>query len=188
MVGAPQRAPTGKFANTKREYVMNLLRSLVPFRDRQSVARPESGVVGSLHQEIDRLFDEVTRGFGAIAPTGNGNLIPRIDISETDNEYVITAELPGLERKDVDISLEDNVLTIRGEKKIESTQDDKDKNVHVAERSYGIFLRMLELPMTVDPASVHATMSNGVLKITIPKPARSESKKIEVKEETQKAA
>jgi HSP20 family protein len=164
------------------------LRSLVPFRDRQNVAGPEAGAFGSLHQEIDRLFDEFTRGFGMVAPSGNGNLMPSIDISETDNEYVITAELPGLERKDVDISLEDNILTIRGEKKIEKTEDDKDKNVHVAERRYGVFLRMLELPVSVDPSSVQATMSNGVLKITIPKPAQSESKKIEVKEETKKAA
>jgi HSP20 family protein len=95
---------------------------------------------------------------------------------------VITTELPGLERKDVEISLEDNVLTIRGEKKIEASPDDKNKNVHVSERSYGVFYRVLELPGKVDPASVQATMSKGVLKITIPKPAQPESKKIEVKE------
>jgi HSP20 family protein len=109
-----------------------------------------------------------------------------MDISETDKEFVITAEMPGLERKDVEVSLEDNVLTIRGEKKQEISPDDKDKNknkdVHVSERSYGIFYRVLELPTKVDPASVHATMSNGVLKITMPKPARPEAKKIEVKE------
>jgi HSP20 family protein len=87
-----------------------------------------------------------------------------------------------MERKDVEISLEDNVLTIRGEKKIEASPDDKNKNVHVSERSYGVFYRVLELPGKVDPASVQATMSKGVLKITIPKPAQPESKKIEVKE------
>jgi HSP20 family protein len=113
---------------------------------------------------------------------GNASLMPSMDITETEKEFVITAELPGLERKDVEISLEDNVLTIRGEKKSETKPDDKNKNVHVSERSYGVFYRVLELPTKVDPSSVQATMSKGVLKITIPKPARPESKKIEVQE------
>jgi HSP20 family protein len=97
------------------------LRSLAPFRSRSSaVARPPEVVgLGSLQQEIDRLLDDFARGFGALAPQGNGSLIPSIDIAETDKEIEITAELPGLERKDIDISLDGNVLTIRGEKKIE---------------------------------------------------------------------
>ena len=73
-------------------------------------------------------------------------------------------------------------MTIRGEKKVESEQDDKNKNYHLTERSYGVFYRVLQLPPGVDPSKIQATMSNGVLKITIPKPARSEAKKIEVKE------
>jgi HSP20 family protein len=165
------------------------LRALVPFRDRQSLARPDVNVFGPLQREVDRLFDEFAHGFGALAMSGNSGLatlMPSMDISESEKEFVLTAELPGLERKDVDISLEDNVLTIRGEKKMEASPDDKDKdknkNVHVSERSYGVFYRVLELPFPVDPASVQATMSKGVLKITIPKPARPESKKIEVKE------
>ena len=112
----------------------------------------------------------------------NGSLMPSMEVTETDKELVITAELPGLERKGVDISLEENVLTIRGEKKNESSPDDKTKNVHVSERSYGVFYRILEVPSGIDPSSVQATMSNGVLKITIPKPARAQAKKIEVKE------
>lgn len=157
------------------------VRSLIPFRDRQSLARPDLGM-WSLQREVDRLFDEFGRGFGTLAVPGNGSLLPSMDISETDKEYVITAELPGLERKDVEVSLEDNVLTIRGEKKIETPPDAENKNVHVSERSYGVFYRALELPASVDPATVQATMSKGVLKITIPKPAESEPKKIEVKE------
>jgi HSP20 family protein len=156
------------------------LRALVPFRDRQGLARPEFGVFGSLQREVDRLFDDFARS--TLAMAGNGSLMPSMDITETEKEFVITAELPGLERKDVEISLEDNVLTIRGEKKIETSPDDKNKNVHVNERSYGVFYRVLELPASVDPSSVQATMSKGVLKITIPKPARPESKKIEIKE------
>ena len=156
------------------------LRALVPFRDRQGLARPEFGVFGSLQREVDRLFDDFARS--TLAMAGNGSLMPSMDITETEKEFVITAELPGLERKDVEISLEDNVLTIRGEKKSETKPDDKNKNVHISERSYGVFYRVLELPTKVDPSSVQATMSKGVLKITIPKPARPESKKIEVQE------
>lgn len=158
------------------------LRTLVPFRDRRTLAQPDLYVVGSLQREVERLFDDFARGFGVPGAVGNGSLMPSMDITETDKEYVITAELPGLERKDVDIALEDNILTIRGEKKAESAPDEKNKNVHVSERSYGLFYRVLELPGHVDPASVQATMSKGVLKITIPKPARPETKKIEVKE------
>jgi HSP20 family protein len=161
------------------------MRSMVPFRQR-SLVQPDLSMFGTLQSQVDRLFDDFARGFGTLAGNGNGALMPNMDISETDKEFVITAEMPGLERKDVEVSLEDNVLTIRGEKKQEISPDDKDenkdKNVHVSERSYGIFYRVLELPTKVDPASVQATMSNGVLKVTIPKPSRPEAKKIEVKE------
>jgi HSP20 family protein len=158
------------------------LRALVPFASRSNATRPEAGSFGTLHREIDRLFDDFTRGFGFGTPMTN-NLLPSIDVTETDKEIVITAELPGLERKDVDVTLEDNILTIRGEKRIETEpKDDKTKNVHVSERAYGVFYRMLELPTGIDPSTVQATMSKGVLKVTIPKPARSETKKIDVKE------
>jgi HSP20 family protein len=164
------------------ETAMNL-RSLVPSRDRANLARPDVVVFGSLQREIDRLFDDFTRGLGLTQVPGN--LVPSIDVNETDKEIEITAELPGLERKDVEISLEGNVLTIRGEKKVEAEQKDgKDpnKNYHVTERRYGVFYRVLELPPGIDPSAVQATMSNGVLKVTIRKPANAESKKIEVKE------
>jgi HSP20 family protein len=158
------------------------LRALVPFTSRSNATRPEASAFGTLHREIDRLFDDFTRGFGVGTPM-TSNVLPNIDVTETDKQIVITAELPGLERKDVDVTLEDNILTIRGEKKIEAEpKDDKTKNVHVSERAYGVFYRMLELPTGIDPSTVQATMSKGVLKVTIPKPAHSETKKIDVKE------
>ena len=166
------------------------LMSLVPFRDRNALARPETNMFGSLQREIDRLFDDFTRSLGMFGAQGL-NLVPSIDVTENEKEIDISVELPGLERKDVDISIEDDVLTIRGEKKVESEQKDDKKNVHLAERSYGVFYRVLQLPPGVEPSSIKATMANGVLKVTIPKPAKSEAKKIEVKEpakETAKAA
>jgi HSP20 family protein len=136
--------------------------------------RPDFGLFG-LHREIDRLFSEFARG-----ADGMQNIIPNIEISETDQAIEVSAEMPGLERQDVEISIDDDVLTIRGEKKIEESQ--KDKAVQHSERSYGVFMRMLQLPHGVDPSSVHATMSKGVLKVEIPKPAKSEPKKIEIEE------
>lgn len=155
------------------------LRSLVPSRDAGMLMRPDFGLFG-LHREIDRLFSEFSQGLG---PNGQ-QLVPNIEIAETDKAIEVTAEMPGLERKDVDISLEDDTLTIRGEKKVEQGTDGgkSDKNVQHSERSYGVFLRVLQLPPGIDPSSVQATMTNGVLKITIPKPAKPEPKKIEVKE------
>jgi len=101
-----------------------------------------------------------------------GSSYPSMNISETDKEIEITAEMPGLQRRDVESPLEGNVLTIRGEK----------RSHHLVERSYGVFYRMLELPAGVDPSTVQATMSKGILRITIPKPPNAAAKKIEVKE------
>jgi len=162
------------------------LKSLVPSRQQSNLARRDFNPFDLLQREIDRLFDDFGRGLAAPAGSGPAALIPDIEVAETDKQIEVTVELPGLERKDVDISLEGNTLTIRAEKKAETEQ--KDKNVQLSERSYGMFLRVLELPVTVDPSAVQATMSNGVLKISIPKPAQSQPKKIEVKEEPNQRA
>lgn len=155
------------------------LKSLMPSSERNDVARPAALLFGPLHREIDRLFSEFSQGPSAVQRS-SANLIPDIDVSETDKEIDISVEMPGLKRGDIEISLEDNVLTIRGEKRIEA--DRNDKNVFVNERAYGVFLRTIELPPGVESANITATMSNGVLKVTIPKPATAETKKIEVKE------
>jgi HSP20 family protein len=197
------------------------LRSLIPFQNRETPAPPAAFLFGPLHREIDRLFDDFARGLTAFGPQGQlsqglPTLMPKMDVTETDKEIEITVEMPGLERDDVEITLEDDVLTIRGEKverdegngsqpggdgskqarKEDKAQgqrqgqaaeaaeqaSEKNKSYHVAERSYGVFVRVLQLPPGIDPASVQATMSNGVLRIRIPKPANSATKKIEVKE------
>ena len=167
------------------------LRSLVPLGNAGTRVNPPANQFGSLQREIDRLFEDFTRGMDVLGQA-QVNLVPSMDVVENDKEIVITAEMPGLERKDVEISLEDDVLTIRGEKKVESEQGDQNKktdksnnggrNYHLSERSYGVFYRVLQMPSGVDPSKIQATMSNGVLKVTIPKPARSQAKKIEVKE------
>ena len=156
------------------------LKSLIPSRQRSDVATPETALFGPLHRQIDRLFDDFARGLAPLAGASGATLIPRIDVAETDKAIEISVELPGLQREDVEIALDDNVLTIRGESQVEEDRDDR--NVHVSERVYGAFYRSIELPPGVDPSSIDATMSNGVLKITVPKPANASPKKIEVKD------
>ena len=140
----------------------------------------------SLHREMNRLFDDVFRGAGVPAAAGSqgqgdvGNVVnASMNVSETDKEIRITAELPGVTEKDIDVSLDDDVLTIRGEKRFERT-DDKE-NFHFVERSYGTFQRSLRLPYAVDSEQVQASFENGILTVTVPKTGRQErSRRIQV--------
>lgn len=153
------------------------LRSLIPFGGRRtSLTRPEFHSFASLQREIDRLFEDVARGFPAVT---SASLAPSIDVSETDGEIEITAELPGLEEKDVEVTLEDQVLTIRGEKKAE--KEEKDKNYRITERSYGSFYRALELPHGITEKDIKASLANGVLKVILPKPKPANARKIDIK-------
>jgi HSP20 family protein len=102
-----------------------------------------------------------------------------MDVSETDKEIEITTELPGLEEKDIQLNMADNVLTIRGEKKNE--REEKEKDYHLVERSYGSFVRSVQLPDGVNADNIKAVMSKGVLKVTVPKPAPAQSRKIDIK-------
>jgi len=156
------------------------LRSLIPIGRSGDVARREYTPFWSLQREIDRLFDDFTRGFPSFSSAAGGQeLMPAMDVTETNTEIEVTAELPGLEEKDVQINLADNVLTIRGEKK--SERDEKTKDFRVVERSYGSFYRTLELPAGVDPDKIKASIAKGVLKVVVPKPAPAQFKTISVK-------
>jgi HSP20 family protein len=156
-------------------------KSLIPIgRERSSL--PSNLVpFASLQREIDRLFDDFGRNlfdFGR-SPADLPGDVPRTNVSETDKAIEITAELPGLEEKDVEINFADDVLTIRGERKEE--KEEKEKNYHVLERRYGAFARSVALPPGTDPNKIKATIDKGVLKVMIEKPAPKVAKKIEVK-------
>jgi HSP20 family protein len=106
-------------------------------------------------------------------------MMPQMDVSETDGELKICAELPGVSESDVDIRLEDDVLVIRGEKKFE--RKDEKENYHFVERSYGTFQRALRLPGPIEPERVQARFENGVLTVTVPKSQQQErSRRIRV--------
>jgi HSP20 family protein len=151
------------------------LQSLIPVGRDRGVARSEYNPFATLQREIDRLFDGLATNFSSFPARG---LVPSMDLSETDKEIEITAELPGLEEKDVQLNVTDNILTIRGEKKNE--REEKEKDYHLVERSYGSFTRSIQLPAGVNPDGIKAVMSKGVLKVTVPKPAPAQAKKIDI--------
>jgi len=136
----------------------------------------------SLHRDVNRLFDDVLRGGSNPASSDqNSNIIPaQVNVAETPEVFRITAELPGVTRDQVDVRLEDDVLTIRGEKRFERRDDKED--YHLVECSYGTVQRSLRLPYPVDPEQVQASFENGLLLITLPKSkAQDRSRRIEVR-------
>lgn len=130
----------------------------------------------SLHREVNRLFDDAFRGFGSglsgfgSAPAFGGGW-PSVEISDDDKQLKVTAELPGLEDKDVEVLLDDGVLTLKGEKRSET----EDREKQFTERYYGRFERRIPLGYDVEQDKVDARFKNGVLTITLPKTARAQS-------------
>ena len=128
----------------------------------------------SLRRDMERMFEDFSRDTGwGPAMTGMA-AAPRIDVSETDAELKIEAEMPGVDEKDVEVVLSDGRLTIRGEKKHE--KDEKKKDYHLVERSYGSFARSIGLPFAADPGKVKADFAKGVLTVTVPKPPEIKAK------------
>ena len=142
-----------------------------------------------LHREIDRLFDEAFRGFPSVFRGGLEwpeitpvMLTPSLDIKETDENYVVSVEIPGVAKEDVDIRIDGDTLTIHGEKKQEKKEDKE--NYHCVERHYGSFERMLTIPEDANADNIDAKFKDGVLTINIKRQAKSvpkEVKKVEVK-------
>jgi HSP20 family protein len=145
----------------------------------------------TLHQEMNRLFDDVLRG-GLVSSGGPGGnqtgalLAPHMEVSETDRELRIQAELPGVSEQDIEVSLNEDVLTIRAEKKQERKEERE--GVHFSERSFGTFQRSLRLPFQVNPDQVQARFANGVLSVTLPKmQAQQQSRRIQIQGAGQQA-
>jgi HSP20 family protein len=148
---------------------------LRPFGRRSDVAVGDNDPFTSLRREMDRLFDSFGRDVGWPAQGSRAAaMTPSVDVSESEGELKIDVDLPGVEEKDVDVAISDNVLTIKGEKKAE--REEKKKDFHLVERSYGSFSRSLTLPFAVDPDQAKATFKNGVLSISLPKPPEVQAK------------
>jgi len=139
-----------------------------PFRD-----------LRTLQEEVNRLFTgNLSRAFEDEG-IARGSWSPNVDIYENKEQIVLEAELPGMNREDFDLSVENNVITLRGERHFEK-QDEKD-NYHRVERAYGSFLRSFTLPNTVSTEGASAEYRNGVLRVVLPKREETRARKIEVK-------
>ncbi|MEJ6780980.1 Hsp20/alpha crystallin family protein [Aminobacter sp. Piv2-1] len=132
----------------------------------------------SLHREVNRLFDDVFRGFDSRLPAlgrfssfGGGGW-PNVEVSDGEKEIRVTAEVPGLEEKDIEVLLEDGVLTLKGEKRSET----EDKDRQFSERFYGRFERRIPLGYEVEDDKVSANFKNGVLTVALPKTERAQAK------------
>jgi len=134
--------------------------------------RRASSVAALGWNDFDRVFDQLWNGFANPAHVAPASFAPRVDFTETDTELRVAAELPGLEEKDIEVSLEDGVLTIRGERSAEQSADAK--GVRHVETFRGKFQRSLRLPSEVDADAVKAVYRNGILTVTLPKPPESQ--------------
>lgn len=135
--------------------------------------------LGTIQNEMNRLFNTF---FDTPAPTNAGTTlrrwVPAMDLIETEGEFVLRADLPGMSEGDVSIELEDNVLTISGERRTD--HEERAAGYYRVERSSGAFRRSLTLPEGVDPESVRAHFDRGVLEVTIPKPAQKMPRKVQI--------
>jgi len=132
----------------------------------------------SLQDEMTRLFSGVTGNAGGGEELTTGNWFPKVDIFENKDHLVLEAELPGMTRDDFDLSFENNVLTLKGERKFEKKTDEG--NYHRVERSYGSFARSFTLPQTVTAEGAVAEFDNGILHISLPKREEVKARKIEI--------
>ena len=138
-----------------------------PFRD-----------MNVLQDRMNRLFEDAGRGWRGSEPSATTAWSPAVDIFETEGEIVVKAELPGMERKDITLSLEKNVLTLKGERRFD--KETKEENYHRVERAYGGFSRSFSIPATVDDEKIRADYKDGVLKIILPKKEQLKPKQIQI--------
>lgn len=156
------------------------MNNLIPWKRRkgdQALQRhtEEGNPYAQLHRQIDDLFERFFHGwelpFESPMPStlgGSGGMsVPAVDVTETDDELQVTADLPGMTEKEIEVTLDEQSLTLRGEKRMD--REEKKRNWHVSERSYGSFQRTIPLPSGLDTSKIRANFKNGVLMVRLPK-------------------
>jgi len=132
----------------------------------------------TLREKMNRLFEDTFAARGEEKDLMASTWTPSVDIYETENEVVLTAEIPGIEDKDIEIKIEDNTLSIKGERKLE--KETKEENYHRIERAYGSFYRSFTIPHNVNQDEIQAEHESGVLKITMPKKPELKAQKVKI--------
>jgi len=132
----------------------------------------------TLREKMNRMFEDVFAGRSEDKDLTASTWAPAVDIFETESELVMTVEVPGIDEKDIEIKIEDNTLTLKGERKFE--KETKEENYHRIERSYGSFYRAFTLPNSIDPDKIQAEHENGVLKITMAKRLELKPRKVKI--------
>lgn len=158
------------------------IKSLIPFGFGSMPARG-TDPFGDLRREMDRLFDDFTKGWSLPETTGDGFLTPKVDVVETETGLEMTADLPGIDRKDIELDVTDGVLTLMAKREEAKEEKDEKKKFHLVERTSGTYLRRFPLPFEPAEDKVEATFDKGVLKVVVPRTPESATpvKKIEVK-------
>ena len=153
--------------------------NLIPWRNKGNGNGGMENTLTRFRDEMDDLFGRFLAGGPTQAAGAFGAAWPRMDLAETDKEVTVTAELPGVDPKQIEINVTGNVLTLRGEKKNE--REEKTRDYHYVERQYGSFHRSVQLPSSVEADKVDATYKDGVLTVKMPKHPAAQPKKITVK-------
>jgi len=151
------------------------MRSLTPYRPRSMEPFRSASPFLSFYRQANRLFEDVFREFDETREGMGSMLAPTVDVIQTEHDVRISAELPGVKEEDVDVSIDNDVLTIRAEKRIE--RDEEKDTRHVSERAFGTFQRSLRLPQSIDPDQVHAHFDHGVLTVTLPRTAQDNGRR-----------
>ena len=154
------------------------MRSLIPWIRKDAETAPERGLA-DLRREFDGLLDRFFgEGWSGLEAPGGQRFVPAFDVSETEEEFIVKAELPGVDPKDVEVNLTGNVLTVKGEKKAE--REEKKADLYRVERSFGSFSRSFSLPGDVRTDDVKATYKDGILNLRLPKTEPTKKKAIKI--------
>ena len=165
-----------------------MIHEMIPWRKTRDNVSVRGGnqdfPLTALQRRMNRMFDDFFGDFGDLTTSplgafthGRGAFVPRMDVTETDTGVTVTVELAGMDETDVEVTMADDVLTIKGEKK---SKEKKDRSHYLGERYYGSFQRTFQLPTGVQVKTVEASFKRGVLKVVIPKSSETISKKIEI--------
>ena len=157
------------------------IKSLIPFGFGSMTTGTDP--FGDLRREMDRLFDDFAKGRALPEGAGMGFLTPKVNVAETEAGLEMTAELPGCDRKDIELGIADGVLTLEARREVETRKDDEKTRNHLVERATGTYVRRILLPFAAREDAVEAVFDKGVLKVTVPRAAiaAAEPKKIELK-------